>query len=410
LSSNEKLHSKDLPFAEAEVVGMSATRLQRIQPAMQRYVDEGLIPGAVTMVARHGKIVHFDACGYKEVARQDPMQTDTIFRVASMTKPVVSLALMMLYEEGRFQLHDPLAKFIPAFSRMEVMTDNGKGGWTTAPAKRQINIRHLLTHTAGFASEHLDNFAGCSNQTYKEIVQPWNRSGTVGDFVERMAQAPLLFEPGEKWHYSRATCVVGRLVEVISGQTLKDFLQERIFDPLGMVDTHFFLPPEKLPRFAASCKPGENNRIELDDPNTRESFFLNQESQFYVGSGGLVSTAADYFRFADMLRRGGSTDSERLVSRKTIDLMTQNHVGSRYVWLSGAGYGFGLGFGVMLDQGIAHKIISRGSYSWGGMYCTYWWNDPVEQLFGMMLTQVRPYDHLNIRADMEVLATQAIDD
>lgn len=405
------MSNKDLPLADAEVVGMSAERLERIQPVMQRYVDQGLIPGAVTMVARHGKIVHFDSLGYKNVERQDPMQTDSIFRIASMTKPVVSLALMMLYEEGHFQLHDPIAKFLPCFAQMNVMVDDGKGGWTTAPAKRQINVRHVLTHTAGFASEHLDGFAGFSNQTYKEVVQPGNREGTINDFVERLAKAPLICEPGEKWNYSRATCVVGRLVEVISGQSLRDFLQERIFDPLGMVDTHFFLPLDKLPRFAASYKPsGDDNRIVLDDPASTESFFLDQQSEFYVGSGGLVSTAADYFRFAEMLRRGGGTDSGRLASRRTIDLMTQNHVGNKYVWLSGQGYGFGLGFGVMMDQGVAHKIISPGSYSWGGMYCTYWWNDPVEQLFGMVLTQVRPYDHLNIRQDMEVLATQAIDD
>lgn len=397
-------------MADPHVVGMSWERLARIQPVVQDYVDRRLIPGAVTMVARHGKIVHFDACGYREVERQDPMQIDTIFRIASMTKPVVSLALMMLYEEGKFQLHDPLAKFLPVFSDMKVMVDDGKGGWTTVPATRQINIRHVLTHTAGFASEHLEDFDGCPNTTYKEIVEPWNRSGTINDFVERLARAPLIFEPGKKWNYSRATCVVGRLVEVISGQTLKDFLQERIFDPLGMVDTHFFLPEEKLSRFAASYEPGEDQKIRLDDPNTKESFFLDQESEFYVGSGGLVSTAADYFRFADMLRRGGCSEMQRLVSRKTIELMVQNHTGNKYIWLSGAGYGFGLGFGIMMDQGVAHSIVSNGSYSWGGMFCTHWWNDPVEQLFGMVLTQVRPYDHLNIRSDMQALATQAIVD
>lgn len=402
--------TNELPMTDPDVVGMSAARLARIRPVMQRYVDERLIPGAVTMVARQGKVVHFDACGYKEVDRQDPMQTDTIFRVASMTKPVVSLALMMLYEEGKFQLHDPVAKFLPGFANMQVMVDDGKGGQVTAPAKRQINIRHLLTHTAGFASEYLESFAGCSNKAYKEIVQPWDRSGTIDDFVERLAQAPLVCEPGEKWNYSRSTCVVGRLAEVMSGQTLKDFLQERIFDPLGMVDTHFFLPREKMSRFAASYKPGDDGRILLDDPDTDKSFFLDQNSRFYVGSGGLVSTAMDYFRFADMLMRGGCSESTRLVSRKTIDLMVQNHTGNKHIWLSGAGYGFGLGLGVMRDQGVSHKIVSNGSYSWGGMYCTYWWNDPVEQLFGMMLTQVRPYDHLNIRADMEVLATQAIAD
>lgn len=399
-----------LPMAEPEQVGMSSERLARIQPIMQSYVDQGLVPGAVTMVARRGKVVHFDACGYRDVAAGTAMTTDTIFRIASMTKPIVSLALMMLYEEGRFQLNDPVAKYLPAFSKMQVMVKDEQGNVTTVPARRPINIFHLLTHTAGLASEHLDNFGGLGNSQYKEIVRPWDRSGTIANFVERLAQAPLLCEPGQHWNYSRATCVVGHLVEVISGKSLKDFLQERIFNPLGMVDTHFFVPQEKLPRFAASYKPGDNGKIVLEDPNTAESFYASQDSEFYVGSGGLSSTATDYFRFADMLRQGGVYEGQRLVSRKTIDLMVQNHMGDRHVWLTGPGYGFGLGFGVMTDQGRTHRIVSPGSYSWGGMFCTYWWNDPVEELFGMMLTQVRPYDHLNIRMDMEVLATQAIVD
>lgn len=404
-------NNNELPFAEPESVGMSSARLGRIKPAMESYVDQGLVPGAVTMMARRGRVVHFDTCGYRDVEAQKPMTEDTIFRIASMTKPIVSLALLMLYEEGRLQLHDPVARFLPAFSNMQVMVRDEKGRVNKVPAKRPISVLHLLTHTAGFASEHIDDFAGLDNREYKEIVRPWDRSGTIANFVERLAQAPLLFEPGKYWHYSRATCVVGHLIEVIAGKSLKDFLQERIFDPLGMVDTHFFLPAEKLPRYAASYKPGADGRIVLDDPGSAESFYASSDSEFYIGSGGLVSTAADYFRFADMLRRGGSTvDGERLVSRKTIELMLQNHTADRHISLTGPGCGFGLGLGIMLDPGRAHRIISRGSYTWGGMFCTYWWNDPVEELFGMILTQVRPYDHLNIRMDMEVLATQAIID
>lgn len=399
-----------LPMAEAESVGMCSQRLARIKPVMEHYVAQGLVPGTVTMVARRGKVVHFETSGYQDVERETPMAKDSIFRIASMTKPIVSLALMMLYEEGRLQLHDPIAKYLPAFAKMQVMVKDVEGKVSTVPAQRAINIRHILTHTAGFASEHADSFAGFDNRLYKEIVRPWDRSGTIGDFVERLAQAPLLFEPGKHWHYSRATCVVGHLVEVISGKNLKAFLQERIFDPLGMTDTHFFLPGEKLSRYCASYKPGENNRIVLEDPASADSFYASQDSELYIGSGGLVSTAADYFRFAEMLRRGGDYEGRRLVSRKTLALMLQNHVGDRHVSLTGPGYGFGLGFGVMTDQGRSHRIVSPGSYSWGGMFCTYWWNDPVEELFGMMLTQVRPYDHLNIRMDMEVLATQAITD
>ena len=395
-----------LPYAEPESVGLSSKRLAHIRPVMESYVERSLVPGVVTMVARHGKVVHFDVCGCKNVEQQIPMQKDTVFRIASMTKPMTSLALMMLLEEGKLQLHDPVAKFLPAFADMKVRVTDDQGGTTLVPAKRQINIRHLLTHTAGFSSE----YAGRTDKEYLTIVQPLNRSGTIDDFVNRLASAPLKYEPGSVWDYSRATCVVGRLVEVVSGQSLQDFFQQRILDPLDMVDTHFFLPPDKLSRFSASYKPGAGNNIELEDPDTADSFFASQDSEFYIGSGGLVSTAADYFRFAEMLRRGGQGPSERLVSRKTIELMTTNHTGDKFIWLSGVGYGFGLGFGIMLDQGVAHSIISPGSYSWGGMYCTHWWNDPKEQLFGMTLTQVRPYLHLNIRADMQTITTSAIID
>lgn len=399
----------DLPMADADVVGMSAERLSHIAPVMQNYIDKCLIPGAVTMVARHGKIVYFDAQGYKNIETQDPMQTDTVFRIASMTKPIVSLALMMLHEEGKFQLHDPIKKFLPAFADMKMMVEDGKGGHNIVPAKRDINVRHILTHTAGFASEYRDRMGG-SRAMYFESADPYNRSGTIDDFVTRLANTPLIFEPGKEWDYSRATCVVGRLVEVLSGQTLKDFLQQRIFDPLEMTDTHFFLPPEKLPRFAASYTPEEDETIRLEDPDTADSMFASQDSAFYIGSGGLVSTASDYFRFAEMLRCMGVYKGQRLVSRKTLELMLQNHIGNKFVWLSGAGHGFGLGFGIMTDQGVSHSITSNGSYFWGGMYCTHWWNDPVEQLFGMVLTQVRPYEHLNIRSDMQTITTQAIVD
>lgn len=399
-----------LPYATAKSVGMSEDRLTRITPVMQRYIDTGLVPGTVTMVARHGKIVHFDSQGYRDVENKLPMEKDSIFRIASMTKPVVSLALMMLFEEGKFQLHDPLSKFIPAFEKMEVMEDDGKGGYSLRPAKRQINVRHVLTHTAGFVNEYGVHFPQHAPTLYKDIVKPWDRSGKIEKFVDRLAQAPLMFEPGKYWDYSRATCVVGRLVEILSGQDLNTFVRERILHPLGMVDTHFFLPKEKINRYTASYHPDSAGKIVLEDPATTESFYALQDCEFYVGSGGLVSTAADYFKFADMLRQNGTNGKERIVGRKTLELMRQNHIGNKPVWLSGAGYGFGLGFGINMDQGISHAVVSPGTYSWGGMFCTHWWNDPVEDLFGMVMTQVRPYDHLNIRSDMQALATQAIID
>ncbi|GAB1259497.1 serine hydrolase domain-containing protein [Aurantivibrio plasticivorans] len=400
----------NLPYANPESVGMSGERLAHIAPAIQRYIDKQLIPGAVTMVARHGKVVYFDSQGLKNIDTQEAMGKDTVFRIASMTKPIVSLALMMLFEEGKFQLHDPISRFLPAFKDMQVMEDDGQGGYRLRPAQREINVRHVLTHTAGFANEYNPRCNGASYKLLKDIGRPFDRSGTIDDFVTRLAQVPLVYEPGTEWDYSRATCVVGRLVEVLSGMSLKDFVETRILQPLGMEDTHFFLPHHKLSRFSASYKPTKDLTIELEDPDSAESFYASADSEFYVGSGGLVSTAADYFRFTDMLRRNGTNGETRIVSRKTLELMRTNHTGNKLIWLSGPGYGFGLGFGVVLDRGKTHAIASEGSYSWGGMFCTHWWNDPQEDLFGMVLTQVRPYDHLNIRSDMQVLATQAIID
>ena len=395
----------DLPFAKSSDVGMSENRLKRIKPMIEAYIDRQLIPGAVTMAARHGKLVHYDVHGFRNTEAQKPMTTDTIFRIASMTKPITSVALMMLYEQGKFQLRDPIFRFIPAFKEMKVAEHNGRG-YSYVPAKRPIEVRDILTHTAGFATEYNPTLQA----EYRETTRFRSRNEVIGDFVDRLATLPLIHQPGEMWDYSRATCVVGRLVEILSGRTLSEFFQENIFTPLGMEDTHFFLPEEKLTRFAAAYKPGENLKIKLGDPDTLESFWLSKPGIYEMGSGGLVSTAADYFKFADMLMQGGKTGDTRLLSRKTVELMTMNHIADKPVWLTGPGYGFGLGFGVTLDRGKTHHMDTEGSYSWGGAFCTYWWNDPVEKLFGMMLTQVRPYHHLNLRADFRNIVTQAIDD
>lgn len=394
-----------LPFAEPDEVGMSLERLKRIPPMIQSYIDQQLIPGAVTMVVRQGKIVHFDVQGYQNVEQKIPMTKETIFRIASMTKPITSVALMMLYEQGKFQLGDSISQWLPAYKDMRVAVFNGRK-YDLVPADSPINVMHILTHTAGFATEYNPQ----NQELYRQAAKFRSRKEVIGDFVDRLATVPLNNHPGKMWDYSRATCVVGRLVEVLSGQTLADYFQEHIFEPLGMVDTHFFLPEEKLPRFAVAYTPGEDKKIQPVEPDTRESFWLSKPGIYYMGSGGLVSTALDYFRFADMLMNGGKSGKVRILSRKTIELMTMNHIGDRPVWLTGPGNGFGLGFGITLDRGQTHNMASEGTYTWGGAYCTYWWNDPREKLFGMVLTQVRPYDHINIRADLQTIATQAIDD
>jgi CubicO group peptidase (beta-lactamase class C family) len=401
-----KIMIKNLPFTHPEDVGMSSDRLKLIRPMIQSYMDRQWIPGAVTMVARQGKVVHFDVQGYQNVKKKIPMTKETIFRIASMTKPVTSVALMMLYEQGKFQLGDPIFKWLPAFKDMKVAVYKTGRGYDLLPADPPIRVWHILTHTAGFATEHNPK----NHEIYEQAQKFRSPKEVIGDFVDRLATVPLNHHPGTMWDYSRATCVVGRLVEVLSGQTLADFFKEQLFKPLGMVDTHFFLPEEKLPRFAVAYTPGEDKKIKPTDPDTTDSFWLRKPGLYYMGSGGLVSTASDYFRFADMLMQGGKSGDKRILSRKTVELMTRNHIGDLPIWLSGPGVGFGLGFGVTLDRGQTHNMGSEGTYTWGGAYCTYWWNDPQEQLFGMVLTQVRPYDHLNIRMDMQTIATQAIDD
>ena len=396
----------DVPIARPEEVGISEARLARVAPMIDRYIESGKIPGALTLVARRGRVVHCAVAGMRDVDRGRPVEVDTIFRIASMTKPITSVALMMLVEEGRIRLGDPVSAYIPAFEKMQVASESGDGGVSLVPARHAVSVRHLLTHTAGLAND----LRAKSRRAFVEATRFRSRNETIADFVDRLAALPLNDEPGKVWDYSRATCVVGRLVEIVSGTSLARFFEQRIFEPLGMRDTHFFLPHEKLDRFAAAYRPGPDGRIVLEDPPTAESFFASSSGVYFMGSGGLVSTAADYFRFADMLMQGGARSGERLLSRKTVELMTSNHTGDRFVWLAGPGCGFGLGFGVTLDRGRAHTLPTEGSYTWGGAFCTHWWNDPAEQLFGLVMTQVRPYAHLALRDDFQTLATAAIDD
>ena len=396
----------DLPVASPEEVGLSAERLGRIGPLIDRYVDAQLIPGALTLVARHGQIAHCELRGHANVEKQIPLRADSIFRIASMTKPITSVALMLLYEQARFQLSDPISKWLPAFEKMEVAVRKENGDVELVTAKRAINVRHVLTHTAGIAGGF-----GANAKALAQASRSRGRGEVIGDFVDRLAMVPLDNEPGRVWSYSRSTCVVGRLVELISGQTLAEFFEDHIFQPLGMVDTHFFLPDTKLGRFCVAYKPGDGHRIEPEEPDTLESYWLSKPGVYFMGSGGLASTAADYFRFADMLLHGGRRrGGPRILSRKTVELMTRSHIGDRFMSLGGPGQGFGLGFGVALDRGRSHTMPTEGSYTWGGAFNTHWWNDPVEELFGLVMTQVRPYGHLNLRQDFQTVVTAAIDD
>jgi CubicO group peptidase (beta-lactamase class C family) len=400
---------QDISIAKPEDVGMSSARLHRIGAAMDKYIDARLVPGTVTLVARKGKVVHFEARGYRDVEQKEPMTTDTIFRIASMTKPITSVALMMLFEEGHFLLNDPISKWLPEYSDMKVAepSESALSGtpYRLVPANKPITVRHILTHTAGLSN----SYRGLTREQYlkESVIGP---EDTVGDWVTRYAALPLNYQPGEKWEYSRATDVVGRLVELMSGLTLDEFFKKNIFEPLGMKDSYFYLPRAKLDRFAALYKPGEDGRIELTEAPTAESRFVKEPNIYFMGAGGMVSTARDYFRFQQMMLNGGELDGVRLLGRKTVELITSNHTGDLPLWLRGPGYGFGLGYSVQIDRGAAASMASDGTFGWGGAFCTYFWVDPVEDVVGIVMTQVRPYTHINIRQEFLNLAHQAIVD
>jgi CubicO group peptidase (beta-lactamase class C family) len=400
---SENANADEIPTATPESVGMSTARLARIEPAMQRYIDESLTPGVITAILRKGKLVHFSALGDMDVGAGKAMQDDTIFRIASMTKPITSVALMILWEQGHFQLRDPVAKFIPEFADVKVKIPGQVTGSaeTLEPLQRPIQIRDMLTHTAGLANNYIGDV-----ETYRATFRTPPRDNA--ELVSKLAGLPLNYQPGTQWQYSAATDVVGRLVEVISGRSLDAFFKEHIFKPLDMTDTHFYLEAKDAPRLAAQYRPGKDKKIELQDPGSLESRWINGPQTLYRGAGGLVSTARDYLRFQLAMINGGSLDGVRLLAPSTVSLMLENHTGDLELWLTGPGMGFGLGYGVVVDRGTAATPLSTGAAYWGGAYCTLSWLDPEQELVAIMMTQVRPYTHINIRQDFQVLTYQAI--
>ena len=384
--------------------GFSEERLQRISPAMQKYIDENLTPGVLTAIMRKGKIVHLKTQGYMDVENEIPLQEDSIFRIASMTKPIASIALMILWEEGHFQLNDPVSKFIPSFSQTKVSSTgdvSGKTGTLENP-KREITIRDMLTHTAGLANSYIGN-----RQAYRSAMN-LPRPKSNAEQIDRLSKLPLNYHPGEQWQYSAATNVVGHLVEIISGQSLDIFLEERIFMPLDMKDTHFYLEDTKGGRLTAQYVPGKNNEIKLQDPGSEKSRWITSPRNIFSGGGGLVSTARDYLRFQQMVLNAGELNGIRILAPSTVSLILENHTDDLPIWLTGPGTGFGLGYGVIVDRGKASTPLSEGSAYWGGAYCTISWIDREKDLVGLMMTQVRPYTHINIRSDFQVLTYQAL--
>ncbi len=398
--------SQEFQYSDPEDEGFSKERLERISPVIQKYIDQDLTPGVLTAIMRNGKIVYLETQGFMDVREKKPLQADAIFRIASMTKPIASVALMILWEEGHFQLNDPVSKFIPAFSETKVSTTSdasGKTGDLVAP-KRAITIRDMLTHTAGLSNSYIGN----KDAYRRAMYQPRPKSNS--EQINRLAKLALNYHPGEEWQYSAATSVVGHLVEVISGKSLDIFLKERVFNPLDMPDTHFYLGNTKGGRLTAQYSPGKDKKIILQDPGSEKSRWITAPRNIFSGSGGLVSTARDYLRFQQMMLNKGQLNGVRILAPSTVSLMLENHTGDLPIWLTGPGTGFGLGYGVIVDRGKSSSPLSEGSAYWGGAYCTISWIDPEKDLVGLMMTQVRPYTHINIRRDFQVMTYQAIVD
>jgi CubicO group peptidase (beta-lactamase class C family) len=398
-----------------EDVGLSSGRLARINDWSRRLVEEGKLAGLGTMVSRRGQLVHFNTAGMADIKRGTPMAKDTIFRFYSMTKPLTSVAIMMLYEEGRFQLDDPITRFLPCFRNMRVFSGGMRGNMETVPANRDITFRDLLTHTSGLTYGWME--LSPVDAAYRKLGVDFGTSRkTLGEVVELAASLPLIAQPGTAWNYSIATDVLGHLVAVISGQPFDHFLRHRVLAPLGMTDSDFHVPDAKLSRFAANYTIGPDRKlVVLDDPETSP---YRDPTRLPGGGGGLVSTGGDYLRFCQMMLNKGELNGVRLLGRKTVELMTANHMRGdlaamgqpRFGGATYEGIGFGLGFSVMLDPAKAQILGTPGEYSWSGAAATLFWIDPVEEMAVILLTQFMPASTWPLWRELRVLAYQSIID
>lgn len=396
-----------MKLVSPEEVGFSSQRLARINTKMQHYIDEHKLAGITSLIARRGKVVHFEKFGMADIDAGTPMAADTIFRIYSMTKPITSVAALMLFEEGALRLNDPVATYLPEFKETKVLGPDGK----LVPMARPMTIRDLLTHTAGLSYGFDGNFG--IDQLYSQHV--WgpmaaNPGPTLAEWIGSIARQPLYFQPGTRYLYSLATDVLGYLVQVVAGMPFDDFLQERIFAPLGMVDTAFAVPSAKLARFAATYGPQEGGGLKVTDVPA-DSKFARPAARL-SGGGGLLSTSGDYLRFAQMLLNKGELDGVRLLGRKTVELMTTNHLADGvYVDNDPAtGLGFGLGVSVLLNLGKSQTLGSVGNYGWGGAANTNFWIDPQEELIGILMLQFMPSGTYPVIPDFKILTYQALVD
>ena len=418
----EPLVAQRLLPAQPETVGMSSERLERLTESLQDYVDDNRLAGAVALVVRRGKIAYLEAVGFRDKETDAPMLTDTIFRIASQTKALVSVGVMMLQEEGELLITDSVGKYLPEFMDTTVAEPNDRESYSVVAANRPITIQDLLTHTAGISYG-----SGPASREWEEAaITGWyfaNRSESVSEVMNRLAKLPFDAHPGEQWIYGYNTDILGVLIEQISGQTLADFLNKRLFQPLQLQDSHFFLPPEKVDRLATvysstgdgsvdrAPNPGHKAAI----PNygyrcvecANQGSYINGPRKSFSGGAGLLSTATDYATFLQMLLNGGALQGKRILTRKTVELMTVDHTGDIAYQ---PGQGFGLGFSIMQDPAATGLPSSVGEYGWGGAYHSTYWVDPVEELVVVYMTQLIPAIDIDDHGKLRTLIYQSIID
>lgn len=395
--------SEKIQVVAPESVGLSGVQLTKLSNFFQsEYIDAGRLAGCMIAVARHGEVAHLSILGKADLEQNRSMGEDDLFRIYSMSKPITSVALMTLYEDGLFQLSDPVSKFIPEWKNLEVYAGGKYPNWQTKPCDREMTISDLLTHQSGIAA---GSFGASGN--YPEIEQAYRDIGlgpdwfqtkglTLKDTINALTSVPLAFSPGDYWNYSISTDICGYLVEVISDRKFDVFLKDEIFDPLGMTDTSFEVDPSKASRLTSNYTHGLDGKLELFDSATDSGFF--GPISYFSGAGGLISTMYDYLRFAQMLLNKGELDGARIISPKTLDLMTQNHLTAgetmqdrekkKSLSLRSPGHGFGLGFSMVLDVAQSESIGSVGEFRWGGAASTAFWVDPLEDLLVVFMTQL----------------------
>jgi len=404
--------SQDLPTAKPEAVGLSSERLDRISGLVQQAVEQKRIAGAVTLVIRHGKVAWLKSQGMIDRDSGKTMPTDAMFRICSMTKPITSVAVMMLYEEGKFLLDDPVSKYLPEFKNPKVLMKPPQGEPYTIPAAKEITIRDLLRHTSGLTYNWNEDLGPMYEKANVATgLLPYD--GTIGDSVKNLAALPLLFSPGDRFEYSLGVDVLGRLVEVVSGKPLDEFFRTRIFGPLGMKDTYFYPPENKAERLATAYTyyPDKGLNRFPDTPIREGSFVYSADyptrgpKKLFSGGAGLVSTAMDYARFCQMMLDDGKMGNTRLLSRKSVELMTHDQLGK-----IGPDQGFGLGFGIEGVKTPLTELGTPGEYNWGGFFYTAFSIDPKEQMIVVFMAQLHPTGGLTLDRQVHELAYQAIND